>query len=38
MAVEVERARTLADRNVMPLLGLGVWQVENSRQCADAVR
>jgi diketogulonate reductase-like aldo/keto reductase len=28
----------LADGNEIPLLGLGVWQVENSRECVDAVR
>jgi 2,5-diketo-D-gluconate reductase A len=28
----------LADGNEMPLLGLGVWQVENGRECADSVR
>jgi 2,5-diketo-D-gluconate reductase A len=38
MAIEVERVRKLADGNVIPLLGLGVWQVENSQQCVDAVR
>src|SRR5690242_12472307 len=32
------RARVLADRNEIPLLGLGVWQVENDRECVDAVR
>ena len=32
------RARVLADGNEIPLLGLGVWQVENSRECVDAVR
>jgi 2,5-diketo-D-gluconate reductase A len=31
-------ARVLADGNAIPLLGLGVWQVENSRECVDAVR
>jgi diketogulonate reductase-like aldo/keto reductase len=28
----------LADGNAMPMLGLGVWQVEDSRECVDAVR
>jgi diketogulonate reductase-like aldo/keto reductase len=28
----------LADGNAMPMLGLGVWQVEGSRECVDAVR
>src|SRR3954468_7898610 len=32
------RARELVDGNVIPLLGLGVWQVPNGRQCEDAVR
>lgn len=32
------RARVLADGNTIPLLGLGVWQVANGRECADAVR
>jgi diketogulonate reductase-like aldo/keto reductase len=31
-------ARVLADGNRIPLLGLGVWQVENSRDCVEAVR
>jgi diketogulonate reductase-like aldo/keto reductase len=32
------KARVLADGSEIPLLGLGVWQVPNSRDCADAVR
>ena len=32
------RARVLADGYEMPLLGLGVWQVPNGRECVDAVR
>ena len=32
------RVRLLADRHQIPLLGLGVWQVPNSRECVDAVR
>ena len=32
------RARVLADGNEIPLVGLGVWQVEDDRECADAVR
>src|ERR1700693_1582436 len=32
------RVRVLADGNRMPLLGLGVWQVPNGRECVDAVR
>ncbi|HUB75828.1 MAG TPA: aldo/keto reductase [Solirubrobacteraceae bacterium] len=30
--------RTLADGNRMPLLGLGVWQTADGRECEDAVR
>jgi diketogulonate reductase-like aldo/keto reductase len=30
--------RILADGNEIPLLGLGVWQVENAQECIDAVR
>lgn len=29
---------TLADGAQLPLLGLGVWQVPNGRECVDAVR
>jgi len=36
--VGVDPTFELADGNVMPLLGLGVWQVENSREAVDAVR
>jgi diketogulonate reductase-like aldo/keto reductase len=32
------RARVLADGHQMPLLGLGVWQIPEGRQCVDAVR
>ena len=32
------RGRVLADGNAIPLLGLGVWQVRDGRQCEDAVR
>jgi diketogulonate reductase-like aldo/keto reductase len=32
------RARMLADRNEIPLVGLGVWQVPNGTECVDAVR
>ncbi len=32
------RVRVLADGNEMPMLGLGVWQVPNSRECVEAVR
>ncbi len=30
--------RTLADGNAIPLLGFGVWQVPDGRECEDAVR
>jgi diketogulonate reductase-like aldo/keto reductase len=33
-----ERLRVLADRSTMPVLGLGVWQVPNGRECENAVR
>jgi diketogulonate reductase-like aldo/keto reductase len=33
-----ERTHELADGYVIPMLGLGVWQVENARECVDAVR
>jgi diketogulonate reductase-like aldo/keto reductase len=32
------RKRKLADGNEIPMLGLGVWQVENDQICVDAVR
>ena len=32
------RARVLSDGNEIPLLGLGVWQVPDGRECEDAVR
>ena len=32
------RARVLNDGNQMPLLGLGVWQTADGRECVDAVR
>jgi 2,5-diketo-D-gluconate reductase A len=32
------RARVFADGNTIPLLGLGVWQVPNGRECVAAVR
>jgi diketogulonate reductase-like aldo/keto reductase len=31
-------SRTLADGNEIPLVGLGVWQMPNGRECVDAVR
>ncbi|MGZ4245729.1 MAG: aldo/keto reductase [Solirubrobacteraceae bacterium] len=33
-----ERRRTLADGNVIPIVGLGVWQVPNGPECENAVR
>ena len=33
-----ERTHELDDGYVVPMLGLGVWQVENARECVDAVR
>src|SRR5260221_8371662 len=33
-----QSAHALADGNTIPMLGLGVWQVENERECVDAVR
>jgi 2,5-diketo-D-gluconate reductase A len=38
VVTEDGQARVLTDGNELPLLGLGVWQVENSRECVDAVR
>ena len=38
MAIDTQHARKLSDGSSIPLLGLGVWQVENSRECVDAVR
>ncbi len=32
------RARELVDGNEIPLLGFGVWQVDEGRECEDAVR
>jgi diketogulonate reductase-like aldo/keto reductase len=32
------RGRVLADGTEIPLLGLGVWQVPDGRECEDAVR
>jgi diketogulonate reductase-like aldo/keto reductase len=34
----VERVRELPDGNVMPVLGLGVWQTPNGPECVRAVR
>jgi diketogulonate reductase-like aldo/keto reductase len=33
-----ERQRELADGNVIPTLGLGVWQVPDGPECENAVR
>ena len=38
VAQQGERTHELADGHVIPMLGLGVWQVENARECVDAVR
>jgi 2,5-diketo-D-gluconate reductase A len=32
------RSRVLADGNLMPMLGLGIWQVPNGAASVDAVR
>ena len=32
------RKRVLSDGNEIPLLGLGVWQAADGRECEDAVR
>ena len=36
--INADSTRRLSDGNEIPLLGLGVWQVENSSVCVDAVR
>ena len=33
-----DQIRTLSDGGAIPVLGLGVWQVRNGRQCVNAVR
>ena len=38
VAQQGERTHELAGGHVIPMLGLGVWQVENARECVDAVR
>src|SRR5215472_2695034 len=38
MAAVNGHTRALADGNEIPLLGLGVWQVKDDRECVDAVR
>jgi len=37
-ATTIDQRRPLSDANEIPLLGLGVWQVPDGRECADAVR
>ena len=32
------RTSALSDGNEIPLLGLGVWQIPDGRECVDAVR
>ncbi len=36
--VATAQTRPLQDGNAIPVLGLGVWQVPNGRECVDAVR
>jgi diketogulonate reductase-like aldo/keto reductase len=38
MSSSDRRGRVLADGKEIPLLGLGVWQVPEGRECEDAVR
>jgi diketogulonate reductase-like aldo/keto reductase len=38
MDQRLDQTRTLADGNAMPLLGLGVWQVDDGADCEDSVR
>src|SRR3954454_16925701 len=35
---QTSAARALADGTEIPLLGFGVWQVPDGRECEDAVR
>ena len=37
-AATADGRRVLADGNQMPVLGLGVWQVPDGRECVNAVR
>jgi diketogulonate reductase-like aldo/keto reductase len=37
-SIDDERTHELADGYAIPMLGLGVWQVENAQECVDAVR
>ena len=36
--IGTSQTRALADGSDVPVLGLGVWQVEDGRECEDAVR
>ncbi|MGH2863570.1 MAG: aldo/keto reductase [Solirubrobacteraceae bacterium] len=38
MDERLDQARTLADGSEMPLLGLGVWQVDDGADCESSVR
>jgi diketogulonate reductase-like aldo/keto reductase len=38
MDQRLDQTRTLADGNAMPLLGLGVWQVDEGADCETSVR
>ena len=38
MVTSNDRFHALADGNEIPLLALGVWQVDDARECVDAVR
>src|SRR3954451_12973274 len=38
MATSAQSGRRLADGNEIPLLGLGVWQVPEGRECYEAVQ
>ncbi len=38
MKTATAQTRPLQDGNAIPILGLGVWQVANGRECVDAVR
>jgi 2,5-diketo-D-gluconate reductase A len=37
-SIDDKRTHELADGQAIPMLGLGVWQVENAQECVDAVR
>lgn len=38
MDQRLDQTRTLADGTEMPLLGLGVWQIDDGPECVNAVR